>query len=691
MKAMTAAYLALAVLIFGSTVSVARESDESRQEDEIRQEDNGAEDVSDRFELGVIEVTGSGAGELAPVYPAVESISRQELRRHERYDATEAVNLLPGVMVENIGNRNERVVFLRGFDSRQVPLYVDGIPVYVPWDGSIDLGRFTTFDIAEIRVTKSFTSVLYGPNTLGGSINLISMRPRHRFEADILAGAGFDNDSGQNVYRLGANAGGNYGTWYYQLGASVRDSDGFSPSDDYDPAAGEDGGERDNAYYRDTKISLKLGYTPNATDEYTVSYYKQDGEKGTPPYGGTEPSFRVRNWRWPFYDKESVYFLSRTSFGDGHYVRLRAYYDQFDNLLSSFDDDTYTTQFRPFAFNSTYDDHTYGGGAEFGFAVAPAHTLKVAASAKFDIHEEQDDVGEPWEEYEDRTYSVGIEDTWRYSDATTVIGGISWNRQESVQADQVLPDFTIVPFPTGEDTAINAQLGWFHELSESLAVRASVGRKTRFPTISNRFSARFGSALPNPDLKAESSINYELGLDATAGRIRYGGALFLSKLDDAIVSVTIDDSLCSSPPCSQNQNVEEQENKGVELYIDIGLNAMLDLHFNYTYLDRENETNPEIQPIDTPNHKAFAYLVYSPMQALELIGSVVYEDSRLNETDGSRSVPSFTVANLKASWQLVNGVLAEFGVNNVLDENYAYDEGYPEAGRNYFVTLRYRY
>jgi iron complex outermembrane receptor protein len=677
--------LSAALLLGLSAITTAQGAEPDAEQPESEQ--------SETFGLGVVErilVTADG-NRFGPAYPGVEPITAEDMIRHERHDATEALALLPGVMVENIGNRNERVVFVRGFDSRQVPVYIDGIPVYIPWNGSIDLSRFTTFDLSSILVTKSFTSVLYGPNTLGGSINLVSRRPRDQLEAEFSAGMGFDADFGKNFHRVSANIGGNFGTWYYQAGASLRDRDEFTPSNDYNPSGAEDGGARENSYYKDTKVSLKIGFTPNETDEYAISYSKQDGEKGTPPYGGTDPSVRLRYWQWPYYDKESLYFLSRTAFGDGHYVRFRAYYDEFDNLLSSFDNDSYTTQNRGFAFNSTYDDHAYGGGTEFGFKINEAHTLAIAANAKFDIHEEQDDFGEPWEKFKDETYSIAAENIWTFSERTTVITGVSWNKQESTRADQVLPDFSIVPFPTGSDSAFNAQIGWFLELSEALALRASAGHKTRFPTISNRFSARFGSALPNPDLSAETSDNYEIGLDGRAGRLSYGGALFLSQIDDAIVSASIDDALCSSPPCSQNRNVEKQENKGLELYAKFDFSPTLNLHLDYTYLDRKNKSNPGIRLIDAPKHKAFAYLVYNPVEALELIASVNYEGSRLNETDGSRGVGSFTVANLKASWNLSARLRAEFGVNNVLDENYAYDEGYPEPGRNFILNLRYRY
>jgi iron complex outermembrane recepter protein len=643
----------------------------------------------DRFDLGVVEVTGN-ADDVSLAYPGVDRITIEDMRRHDRLDATDAMNLLPGVMIENVGNRNERVVFIRGFDSRQIPLFVDGIPVYVPYNGSIDLARFTTFDLSEIQVTKGFTSVLLGPNTLGGSINLVGRRPSGEFEGDVVGGVGFDSNWGQNVHHLATNLGSNQGSWYIQGGASVLDRDFFRVSDDFTPGAAEDGGRRDNSDIKDSKYSLKLGLTPNDTDEYALSYYNQQSEKGTPPYGG-QFSAPQRFWRWPDYDKESLYFLSRTGFGDGHYVRLRAYYDEFYNLLRSFDDNTYTTQNRGFAFDSTYDDYTWGGGAEFGFDLGPSHLLKFAASLKRDIHREQDDAGDPWERFEDETVSLAVEDTWTLSEATKVIGGVSWNRQESQRADQKLPDDTIVPFPTGSDSAANVQLGWFHELSETVEVWAAAGRKTRFPTISNRFSGRFGSALANPDLNAETSTNYEIGFDQDVGRYKYGATVFLSQLDDAIQSVIIDPTLCSNPPCSQTQNIEEQENQGVELFLDIDLSDSVFLHLDYTWLDRENKSRPDIEPTDTPEHKAFAYLVYSPSYNIDLIASVLYEDSRINESPGERRVGSFTVANLKGSWEFRTDWIAELGVNNVMDEDYAYDEGFPEPGRSFFVNLQYQF
>lgn len=642
-----------------------------------------------RFDLGVIEVTGKPLAELE--YPVVDRLSSSDLRRHERYDVAEAVNLLPGVTVQNVGGRSERLIFIRGFNSRQVPLFIDGIPVYVPYDGNIDLSRMATFDLAEIRVTKGFTSVLYGPNTLGGSINLVSRRPVQSLEGNLSAGIGFDSELDANLYRTDLNLGTNQGLWYAQLGASWLDRSHFRLADNFSPTDAEDGGRRENSAATDYKVSLKLGLTPNATDEYAISYSNQQGEKQTPPYAGTDPGVRARFWRWPEYDKESVYFLSRTVFGADHYLRLRAFYDTFNNTLKSFDDATFTTQDRPFAFTSTYDDYTFGGGAELGLNLFERHLLKTAFSYKRDVHREQDDLSDPWERYEDETLSVGVEDIFTATNRLRLIGGVSYNRQEALRADKKLNDGSIVPHEVGSDDAVNVQLGAFYEVAEATEVHVTIGRKTRFPTIKDRFSFRLGSALPNPDLRAEESINFEIGVNGVAGPVGYGAAVFYSQIDDAIENVSLPPTACLRPPCFQLQNVVEQRNRGFEAYLDWDLLHNLMVHLNYTFLDRENVSAPELKPLDTPRHKAFGFVEYAVTDALRLLASLEFNDRRFSSTTGDRVAGSFVVGNLKASYRTPWDVTAEAGVNNVGDRNYALEEGFPEAGRNYFVNLHYRF
>ena len=400
---------------------------------------------SNRFNLGsieVIDVEGRQAAGWSTPFQA--TIDTEQLRLFERNDVSAALNLLPGVTIQNVGQRSEKLVYVRGFNSRQVPLFIDGIPVYVPYDGNFDLSRILTFDIAEISVGKGFSSVLYGANTLGGSINVVSRRPQQGFRTSFRSSVNFNNDNDDNGQNHVLTVETGSERWYGQANVSWSKQDSFTLPGDFVRTNAENGGTRENSGTEDLKLSLKLGYTPNATDEYAVNYQKQDGEKNTPPYAGTA-GVSARFWQWPYYDKESLYFISRTALSQSEYLRTRLYYDTFENLLRSFDDATYTRQSRPYAFNSIYDDYAYGASVELGSSRITDHALRAALQYKRDVHREHD-VGMPEEKIEDTIFSLGVEDTWSLSPALSLVGGLGWDRQEGRRADD-LQGTTLSAFP----------------------------------------------------------------------------------------------------------------------------------------------------------------------------------------------------------------------------------------------------
>lgn len=169
----------------GSQVSLLRETVAA-----ILKEDSGRP-----FNLGVTTI--SVTAEASPLSPVADTLDRSEILNRQALTVATAIDYLPGVVIDHISSgRNEAGIRVRGFTSRgQVPLYLDGIPVSVPYDGTVDFNRFLTSDIAEIQVAKGFSSPLLGPNALGGSINLVTRQPEKKLETDALIGTG----SGETV------------------------------------------------------------------------------------------------------------------------------------------------------------------------------------------------------------------------------------------------------------------------------------------------------------------------------------------------------------------------------------------------------------------------------------------------------------------------------------------------------------
>lgn len=623
------------------------------------------------FQLGEVSVIGRRTLDTANL------ASFARIEAFNRLDVGRALALLPGINLSTVGARNETMVYVRGFDLRQVPVFVDGIPVYVPYDGYVDLGRFTTFDLAEINVAKGFTSVIYGPNIMGGAINLVSRRPQKSFEFDGRAGL-----MSGNGHRLNLNAGAKLGRFYVQGAISQLKQDTYSLSKDFEPKPQEDGGDRQNAYREDTKYSLKVGFTPNATDEYALSYVNQQGTKGTPPYAGSDSRQNPRFWQWPYWDKESVYFISKTHLSANAYLKTRLYYDRFKNLLSAFDDNTYTKQTRGSSFNSYYNDDTKGGSLEFGLQQVGGHTLKASVHFKHDRHRENNQ-GEPVRTFIDQTYSVGVEDVVRLANGLTFVPGISFNARNSLQAENYISSTkTITPFPGNNSQALNAQAGLFYNPTAQRQLSFSVARQTRFATIKDRYSYRMGAAIPNPDLKAEGALHFETAYaDRWASFLKVQANVFYSSITDAIQQVNN-----VQPNVYQFQNTGKAEFYGGELSLNAPFSSVFQVGAQYSYISRKNLSNPDLKFIDVPPHKVLLFAQTTLLKRIFWLASVETNSKRFSTSYGTEAA-SFVVANTKLSAKVWRFIQVEGGINNIFDRNYALAEGFPEPGRNYFVNL----
>ncbi len=638
------------------------------------------------FELGTVTVTATrpqigeiGSDQISSV------IVQKEMRTFNRDNVGDAVKLLSGVTVSN-NSRNEKTVFLRGFDARQAPLFIDGIPVYVPYDGYVDFNRFTTADLAAIQVAKGFSSVSYGPNTLGGAINLISRKPVTAFEGDVKVGFASGNEK-----QTAVNVGTNQGVWYLQAGASYLDNDYFPLSSDFRATATENGGHRENSYRKDSKLSLKLGLTPNATDEYALSYYKQDGDKGQPP--STDPAV-ARYWKWPYWDKESLYFISKTALGDFETLKLRLYNDKFDNEVNSYTNASYRVLKTSGSGSvstgrSIYNDETSGGSVELETHRIRANALKFVAHYKEDQHREHDANDQVNAKYKDTLRSYALEDNIDLAPRWTLSLGYA---HHELTPDTVFTRGSAYTLPK-KQTANDRQGGLFFDYAENVRFYATVAEKTRLPSLKDRYSARLGDYVANPNLAPEEATNYEIGYQGQPWQgAKAAAAVFYSDIKDKIQSVFVGTpaSKCTGPAnrC-QMQNIGKVRMQGIELDLSSPLTSWLDAGANYTLLDLENLSNPSTKIIDVPDWKATAHLLVRPVEKVELIAFI--------EADGGRwasntvRLNSFTTGNLKGVYRPTKNLSAEIGVNNVTDKNYSLADGFPNPGRTYFANAYYQF
>ncbi|MCS4309192.1 iron complex outermembrane receptor protein [Rheinheimera pacifica] len=605
------------------------------------------------------------------------SLDAGQIRQFNRNNVGDALNLLSGVTLSQ-NSRNESMVSVRGFDSRQVPLYIDGIPVYVPYDGYIDFNRFTTADLAAIQVTKGFSSVAYGPNTLGGAINLISRKPSEPFEADLSLGAG-----SANQYKAATNIGIRQNKWYLQAGASYIDSDGFKLSDDFGATATENGGLRNNGYYKDNKLSFKLGYLPAEGEEHLLSVYRQQGEKGQPP--STDPAY-ARFWQWPYWDKEGVYLVSRNRLGETEKLTVRLYHDKYSNEVNSFTDASYSELKTSGSGSvgsgrSIYKDTTGGGSILLESLRFTDHHLRLVSHIKTERHLELDAAGTRNTEYKDTLWSIAAEDNIQLTDATVLAVGVSHHQ---LKPDSVFNLGNPYSLP-GKKTATDTQVGLFYSLSADARLYATVAAKTRLPSLKDRYSQRLGRFIENPQLEAEQAINYELGYQQhLAENSVLEIALFYSDINDKIQAVAD-----VSGTLSQMQNIGRVETSGLELGWQTQLSPVWHLGGNYTFTRLRNKTDQNNRITDIPRHKLMLHSQWLLTQQLQLQLQAEHNSSRF--ASATRELTGFTVLNLSANYQLPANWQLSLGLNNATDKYYELADGFPTAGRSWFINLFYSF
>lgn len=662
-----------------------------------------AEEGPDKaFGLGRIEeilVTGTKV-ERAKI--AASTLSAEDMYTFKTDTLDRALDLVPGAASSNTGgSRNERLIFVRGFDRFQVPLSIDGVRVYLPADNRLDFGFFLTADLAEVQVQKGYVSVLDGPGGMGGAVNLVTRKPSQPFEAEARAGLLLGEDASTNGVTTYGSVGSRQGQYYVQASGALTDVAHTQLSHKFTPTATENGGYRDLSDRQNWRLNFKAGFTPNDTDEYSLSYTKQSGEKIAPLHV-TDPVNSQRNWTWPYWDIDSVYFLSSTNVGDKTKLKTKAYYNTFKNLLSAFDNRNLTTQTLGRSFNSYYDDYAYGGSVQLESDIADNDTLKAAILYRRDSHTEWQEVfsprnfTEPDQVTREDTWSFALENRFNITPALDLVTGVSYDFRDLKRAeDYIDPTATAagsyVYYGLSDSPAWNEQAALIYSFSETGSVYVSASNRTRFPTLFDRFSSRFGGATSNPALKPERALNLEAGLKQTvADNTRLEAAVFHSDVNNVIVSVPF---IFQGQSVSQSQNVGDGEYYGFEASVDSRISDAATLGLRYTYTKRniDNPASAVFQLTGLPGHQAFAFLKYDVMPDLTLTPNINAASKRWTVTTNGATyykIGGYVLFNTDLDCRVTSNVGVSLSVKNLFDKNYSLTDGFPEEGRTFQINVR---
>ncbi|MCD6360576.1 MAG: TonB-dependent receptor [Armatimonadetes bacterium] len=164
------------------------------------------------------------------VAATVQIIDEEDIAASHAENVEDLLRTVPGVEIIQQGSRGGVTsVFMRGANSNQTLVVVDGVRINNPMTGSVDLGNLTLDQIRRIEVVKGPFTTLYGSDAVGGVIYVYT-KPGAQVQNNVTVGAG-----GFGTTTATVSLGGGHGDRGWALSGSWIDTDGTRDvNSDYD-------------------------------------------------------------------------------------------------------------------------------------------------------------------------------------------------------------------------------------------------------------------------------------------------------------------------------------------------------------------------------------------------------------------------------------------------------------------------
>ena len=235
------------------------------------------------YALKGITVTATRQAESLQDVPAnVQVITEKDIKSRNVQTASDAVAMATGV---SASNSVEGTVNLRGYNSKNILVLVDGQQMNTAWNGDVDWNMIPVDNIRKIEVVSGGQSALYGGRAVGGVINIMTKTQKENgVHGNALVSYGSHNTWKQAYSVSGKKDKVTWGTFYeskqtdgwksYAAYADYKKVPNIPDSDKLESTA--DGGviigNRGTKYALSENYGFNLGYAFNDDQKLTYKY-----------------------------------------------------------------------------------------------------------------------------------------------------------------------------------------------------------------------------------------------------------------------------------------------------------------------------------------------------------------------------------------------------------------------------------
>ncbi len=632
------------------------------------------------YTLGEIVVSGEKISGVESV-GTVREITEEDIRIKNARTLDEALELLPGLDIRT-GTDGVPRVDIRGLRSRHVLLLVDGIPFNSTFDGQFDPSSIPVENIAKIKVSYGNHSVLYGQGGLAGVINVITKKGKKGVHGSAKAELGEKDRHLEEFTLSGAK-----NKWDFFVSGSAFETDGYPLSDDFKATALESKELRENSDRKNKNVLANVGFAPNDKCQVglVVNYLK--GEYGKPPstLAKTDDPLFAKNPKYVRVEHiEGLSSQISVSSDLPGPLDMRGWFfiNQLDEDENRYDDEKYNTITKNGSYSQDTRTEIYGGTLQTGLDLQSFGRFTLGLSAENQQYEtkgtkiikikkktQPEDFDDEWDV---KVYSASMEhELFRFKPLGIVLGyGHSWFEKQS---------------GAGENDS-HFLAGAHYDFSKDFRIKGSFARKIRFPSIRQLYDVDSG----NPNLIAERSYNYELGLEK---RLPRDSSIILT-----LFRMDVAGYIEKIPPIDRFLNNDKYRFQGLELTAETRFFRNLLLRGGYTLLytrDRSSQWDrDELQY--RPEHKFSLEGKYSFENGFGIYMNVMYVADQYYYSETTpplkRELNDYALVSIKIDKALFNDRLNLYvGADNLLDKNYEESFALPQAGRTIYGGAEIRF
>tara|TARA_B110000211_G_scaffold73448_1_gene85391 strand:- start:18341 stop:20404 length:2064 start_codon:yes stop_codon:yes gene_type:complete len=489
-------------------------------------------------------------------------------------DILQSVNGIQIRQISGIGNPVS--VSIRGSNSKQVQLYIDGQLINDSQFGGFDLNQIPTEQIESIEISKN-QAIGTGSTPIGGVIRINTYNPTQDAAKLTLATGSFGYRESNLLFNKAFKVhslsfGGNYVK-------SDNDYDFLVPQSIENSSKAEEQALRNNQF---TKKTLFINDTLQfGQHQIRLNVQYNDQEKALPNYRNNSPenisSLNSDSLRYSYQHQ----WLSDSSWLDS--VELEAYAENKDEHyiasldsvgidINDYETKKYHIGLKPLLTWQTFNFIPFVSFDKQTFTSISSHNGQPATcsgNSSCDISAEQ------------KKFNIGSRLEWQPESLPLETYLLVSNLREE-NANAALNQSDAEKFQDNEDY-LTTELGLSFK-QDNLKITANLSDGVRTPTLYELFGDR-GSFKGNDDLLPEEALTLSLGGQYNTKKLSISSSIYQQKLENSIVAIF------NSSNVGSYKNVSDADLLGFELQLNYQLFESLSLLLQTNIIDTEIESS----------------------------------------------------------------------------------------------------